>query len=589
MSTAGDPGEGLNAELLDDDGPPIDASALDLVRWLLRRQRVRIVVGASAGITWMGAIALLPVALGFVVDEAVDGGTGGDVARWCAVLAGVVVLEAIAGVVRHRSAVLLFIRTRWLLERLLTRRALDPRGGAPGDGGALLSLAQNDAALVGSIADLMCRGSGAVVTFVAVGIGMLVTSPLLGALVLFGLPPCLLVLAPLWRPYDRRATVQQTRLAEATSVAADALVGLRVVKGVGGESAVRGWFADGTVAVQRSAVDLARLGAAWTALSRLLPALFLALVLWIGGRLGIDGELDPGQLVTFTGLAVFLAIPLATFAEVGDVWASGLSGCPPHQRGARGPLAIDDSPTSDGATTEAAGPAIELDQVVADPLVGLTMRVERGELVGVACDDPAAATALADLLARRRDPMSGRVRVEGLDARRWSLDDLRRQVLVDDGHRPWLTDGSLADNLRVGDPSADDQRVRAALAIAAVDELVDRAASDVGERGLALSGGQRQRVVVARAVVGDPEILVLDDPTSALDTVTEARLTARLSAARAGRTTVVLTVSPTVLAVCGRVVLVADGRIVAEGTHDALVHHDVRYRALVAPAPAGRA
>ncbi len=326
MTTTTDPGVGLNAVLADDDGPPPPLSGPGLVRWVLRRQRTRVVAGAVSGIVWMGGLALVPVALGRALDEGVEGGSTAAVVRWCAVLAAVIMFGTVAGMIRHRSAVLLAGRTRWLLERLVTRRVLDPRGGATGDPGVLLAHADSDARAVGLIADLMCRGSGAVFTFLAVGVGMLVTSPLLGVIVLVGLPPCLLVLVPLWRPYDRRATEQQMRVASATATAADGLLGLRVVKGLGAEPTVRRWFAEGTDDLRASAVAVARLGAAWTALSAAIPGVFLAVVLWVGGRLALDGDLAPGELVTFTGLAVFLAIPLATLAEVGDVWAAGLAG-----------------------------------------------------------------------------------------------------------------------------------------------------------------------------------------------------------------------------------------------------------------------
>ena len=252
-----DPGEGLNARLDDRDGPESPVTARTLLRWVLGRQSTRITVGALAGIAWMGSIAFLPVALGIAVDRIIDDRSAGSVVLVCALLFAVTLAQAVAGVVRHRSAMLLHNRTRWLVERLVTRRVLDPRGGIDAEAGALLSLAASDAKQVGGIADLMCRGSGAVVSFVAVGVGMLLASPLLGALVLFGLPPCLLVLVPLWRPYDRRATEQQQRLAEASAVAADITTGLRVVKGLGSEDGVRRWFAAGTAEVRSTAVALA--------------------------------------------------------------------------------------------------------------------------------------------------------------------------------------------------------------------------------------------------------------------------------------------------------------------------------------------
>lgn len=568
--------------LADGGGPAMPVTPVGLVRWVLGRQRGRVVVGAVAGIAWMGSIALLPVALGGAIDGAVDGGSGSDVARWCTVLAAIVVAEAVAGVVRHRTAVLLYIRTRWLVERLLTRRVLDPRGGVDGEAGSLLSRAQTDAQAIGGISDLMCRGSGAVVTFLAVGIGMLLASPTLGLVVLVGLPPCLLVLAPLWRPYDRRATEQQARMADATSVAADSLAGLRVVKGLGGEPAVRGWFASSTAGVQASAVSLARLGSAWTALSGVIPGVFLAVVLWVGGRQVVDGALAPGELVTFTGLAVFLAIPLSTFAEVGDVWASGIAGARRVADVLNTAPAVDD----DGAEGRPPVGGVVFDGVSHNRLDRFDLAVGDDEMVGVACTDSAAATALADLLARRVDPRRGVVAVGGVDVRSIPLHVLRAHAAVDDGHHPWLADGTLGDNVALGAPGVTDDRLVDALVVAAADELAARPAGvreQVGEGGSSLSGGQRQRVAMARAVAADAAVLVLDDPTSALDTVTEARFAERLAAARAGRATVILTVSPTVLAACDRVAFVADGRVAATASHAELLETTPAYRNLVAP------
>lgn len=580
--TAADPGAGLAAELADGDGPPAPVTGGGLVRWVLWRQRRRVVVGALAGVAWMGSTALVPVAIGAAIDAAVDGGGGADVARWCAAVAAVVMAGAVAGVVRHRSAVLLYIRTRWLLERLVTRRALDGRGGRLPSPGEMLSLVTSDAQRVGGIADLMCRGTGAVVTFVAAGVGMVATSPLLGAIVLVGLPPCMLVVAPLWRPYERRASHQQERLAEASGVAADTVSGLRVVKGLGGEPAARAWFAEGTAGVRHSAVAVARLGAAWEALAALVPGVFLAAVVWVGGRLALDSGLSPGELVAIAGVAAFLSIPLATFAEVGDVWAGGLASARRIANVLGTGPAVDD-PGGEGRPLVG---GVELRSVTHGPLATLDLDVAYGELVGVATIEPGTAAVLVDLLARRADPRSGTVAVGGVDARALPLDVLRGHVMVVDGHDPWLVAGTLRHNLALAAPDASDGALLDALLAAGGDDVAGLpAALDlvIGERGVSLSGGQRQRVALARALVADPPVLVLDDPTSALDAVTEARLADRLRTHRRGRTTVVVTASPTVLAACDQVVLVTGPRIVAEGTHTHLLAAEPRYRTLLDP------
>ena len=577
-----DPGHGLNAALPDTEGPTAPITTLGLIRWVLWRQRIRVAVGALAGIAWMGALALIPVALGGAVGGAVDGGSGRDVLFWCGVLAAVVALEAGAGVIRHRSATLLYHRTEWLVERLLLRRVLDRRGGVDADAGAVLAHAQVDARAVGAVADLMCRGSGAVVTFTAVGIGMLLTSPLLGAVVLVGLPTALLALVPLWRPYDRRASDQQARLSAATSTAADVLSGMRVVRGLGGETVVRDWFVADSAEVRRSALSLARVGAAWDALSAVIPGLFLAIVLALGGRLALDGDLGAGKLVAFTGLAVFLAIPLATLAEVGDVWASGVAGARRLTATLNAPYAVED-PADPIAPDTAPAPELVLDAVEHPALSGLSFTVGPGELVGLATADPAVTAAVCDLLARRADPTQGQIRLGGRPLERHPLAAARTAVVVESGHAPWVAEASLATNIALRDPHLPAHRTAEALRAAAGDDLLARPEgldTAVGERGLMLSGGQRQRLAAARAFAGDAPVLVLEDPTSALDTLTEVVFAERLAALRAGRTTLVLTVSPTLLGRCERVLLVEDGAVVAEGAHADLLLTEPRYAAL---------
>jgi len=553
---------------------PIGARAL--VMWALGAQRGWIMIGALAGIVWMSALAAIPVVLGVAIERGVVTGDARIVVWWVLALVGVVLVEAVAGVVRHHAAVRLYVRTRWLLEQQITRRVLDPGGGANDDAGSLVAHAENDAQKVGAIADLMCRGAGAVVTFVAVGVGMVLTSPLLGVIVLVGLPLSMGVLVPLWRPYSQRAVDQQATFAATSSTAADVLAGLRVVKGLGATATVRGWFATGVDDVERSAVRLARLTGAWQALTTVIPGVFLAVVLAVGGTLAVDGTLGVGELVAFTGVAVFLAIPLATLAEVGDVWASGLAGADRITSVLNEPIAVTDASTS--ATPPRSG-GVVLDDVTCAPLRSLSLAIAEAEMVGVVCIDPPAADALVALLARRIEPDRGSILIGGVDVRTLSLDVSRSVVLVEVGHDPWLADASVADNVALGAPDASVGDIDAALWAAATEDVVVR--GDVGDRGLSLSGGQRQRVAVARAVAADPLVLVLDDPTSSLDSITERRVIERVAATRRGRTTIVVSTSPTVLARCDRVVLIEAGAVARIGTHADLLN-DNRYCAVVA-------
>ncbi|MEM9607351.1 MAG: ABC transporter ATP-binding protein [Actinomycetota bacterium] len=566
--------------------PPTDGAGL--VRWALRQERRRIVVGALTGIVWMGGLALIPVVVGRAIDGAVDDGSGAEIGRWAAIVALIVVVSAAAGAIRHRIAMLLFANTGWRVEQELTRRIHDPRGGAARAPGDSLAMATTDAERIGGIADLMCRGSGAIVTFVGIGALMILTSPLLGIIVLVGLPATLFALVPLWPRAERRAAEQRAQLAAATSTATDTIAGLRTVRGLGAEQVARSWFASSSAAVERAGVDMARVLGAWFALSAAVPSLFLALVLWVGGNLAIDGDLTPGEVVAFTGLATFLTIPLQTISELAVTWAAGLASARQIGAALATPPAVDES--SDAASSGDAG-GLALVGVSTDGLEGLDLTVGADEVLGVACDDQSSALALAELLARRRDPDDGYVTLGGTDLRSLPLSELRSRILVDDAGDPWIRSGTVAQNLSLGggERSAVGEREHLdALHRAAMTELLEEPSPlsvRIGGRGLRLSGGQRQRLAIARAIRRDPPALVLADPTSALDALTEAEVSRSLVATRRGRCTVLATTSPTLLAACDRVALIADRRCVDSGHHAELLARRPEYAALIGVTP----
>jgi putative ABC transport system ATP-binding protein len=215
---------------------------------------------------------------------------------------------------------------------------------------------------------------------------------------------------------------------------------------------------------------------------------------------------------------------------------------------------------------------------------GLDLAVAPGELLGVACVDPAAARALVDWLGRERDPGAGEILLDGRDVRSLAPAGVRAAILAAP-HDADLFTGTLLDNLAAGDPVPEPGRLAAALSAAGADEvsatLPDGLAGALSERGRSLSGGQRQRVALARALCADPPVLVLHDPTTAVDAVTELRVAEGLRRLRQGRTTLLVTTSPALLSVADRVVYVDGGAVVASGTHADLVAREPAYRATV--------
>jgi ABC-type bacteriocin/lantibiotic exporter with double-glycine peptidase domain len=299
----------------------------------------------------------------------------------------------------------------------------------------------------------------------------------------------------------------------------------------------------------------------------LLPGIFVVLLTWLGARLAVRGDISIGDLVAFYGWAAFLVLPLRTFTEAADKITRAHVGVTRLLRLLRAQPLLDWGVRD---VWPAAGDLV-------DEQTGL--RVPRGDLMVVACTDADAGSRLADRLGRFTD---AKVTVGGMALRELTQESVRRHVLVVDAEST-LFGGRLRDEL---DPDAEhgDAEVRRALAVAdaaeIVDDLPDGLDTVVGERGRSLSGGQRQRIVLARALLTDPDVLILVEPTSAVDAHTEARVADALRAARQGRTTVVISASPLLLHSTEHAALVVDETVVAVGDRHEISRHP-EFRAAV--------
>jgi ABC-type multidrug transport system fused ATPase/permease subunit len=307
----------------------------------------------------------------------------------------------------------------------------------------------------------------------------------------------------------------------------------------------------------------------------LLPGVFVVIVTWLGARFAVEGQLSIGELVAFYGYAAFLVTPLRTATEAAEKVSNGLVSA------GRVLAVLRLHPLLPEAALPAEPPAEPApDAELVDTTTGLV--VSAGQLLGVACATPEDSAALADRLGRYVDT-DAPVTLGGVSLRELPLDTVRRRILVSDKD-PRMFTGPLRREL---DPSgrASDADLEAAIGTAAAEDVIEALPggmdAEVEERGRSFSGGQRQRLVLARALLADPEILVLDEPTSAVDAHTEARIAERIKAARTGRATVVMTTSPLLLETCDDVALLTDGTITARGTHRSLMRGNPTYRAVV--------
>ncbi len=561
------------------DGAP-GRSRRAVLRATVRGQRRRVVVGSALLVAHQAGEAMVPVVVGVTIDRAIVTGDSGALALWLGVLAATFTVLSLSYRFGDRFIERASETAAHDLRLALTRRILHPRGGAA-DGrqaGELLSIATSDASRVGEVNVVIGVAASAVAGVAVAGAALLQISLVLGALVLVGLPPLLVLIHLVGRPLVRRAASEQSEAAGATGVAADLISGLRVLKGIGAEGAAIDRYRRSSRLSLAATLRAARAEAAVAGVGILLTGAFLALVALIGGSLVAEDRIDLGEFIAAVGLTGFLIGPFSLSSYV----VSGLA----RARASAGRVAQLFAAEENvlGGTQAPSQPpagAIAMRGLHHRGLEDLNLEIDAGEHVAIVAIDPADAAALVELLARAADPEAGSVELDGTPYA--ALDpELLRAVVRVSAHDAELFDGSLSDNVSA---AAAPDRVDAALAAA---DVADVAAAlpggldaSLGERGRSLSGGQRQRIALARALASDAAVLVLHDPTTAVDAVTEARIATRLRELRAGRTTIIVTSSPPLLAAADRVVLVAGGRTGAAGSHAELLHEDVRYRAAV--------
>ena len=574
-----------------DPGTPPLTTAPAYLLWVARKQGALMLASAATGVVASVSQAALPFLLGRVVDTGLGDGLSRGLLVGCLLLLGVGVVQVVANVVGHRLDV-----ESWLRAAFRTSQLVGHHVSRTGDAvtaelptGEVVSTVASDALRVGEVFFVAARFVGGVVAYVVVAFLLLDTSVTLGVAVLVGLPAVAAVLALLVRPLQRRQAAQREAAGRLTTLGADTVSGLRILRGIGGEDVFSARYREQSQTVRRAGVRVAQTQSLLDAMQTLLPGLFLAAVVWFGARLAVTGEITPGQLVTFYGYAAFLTEPLTAATQAVQVVSRALVGVRKILRVLRVPVTGGD-PELLGVAA-ATGPVGDGSGDLSDDATGLVLRGGRvTALVSADPDETARLATRLGLLGREHVDDAAHVRLGGVPLAELGLAQVRRRVVVAES-TPELFSGVLRHELDVRDHALTQVLTRALEVADAGDVLSSLPGGldgEVTEKGRAFSGGQRQRVALARALLTEPEVLVLVEPTSAVDAHTEARIAVRLAEARAGRTTVVVTTSPLVLDRVDEVVLVADGRVVARGTHrELLAAPDAgAYRAVVSRASA---
>jgi ABC-type multidrug transport system fused ATPase/permease subunit len=432
-------------------------------------------------------------------------------------------------------------------------------------------------------------------------IGQSLLSILLAAAAMFAMQPGLaaLSLAPvpfvvvIANLYGRRARPAlqeaQQRIAELTADAEENVSGVRVVKAFAQEERQLDRFRNSVQRVFAQQMVATRIQALYGPMISFLPNLGLAAILLVGGRDVIDGTLSLGQFTAFYAYLLILISPMRTLGYMlGAAQRATASGARIFQVLDREPRIT----TPEGAPSLPAGPGrvslrdvgLTFEGANRPALSAVDLEIDPGRTVALVGAMGSGKTALVSLLARLYDVSSGSVRIDGADVRSVDLVSLRHAIatVTDD---PFLFSATVHDNIAYARPEATREQVqraaRAAQAAEFIDALPEGYETLVGERGLTLSGGQRQRIAIARAIVADPRILILDDATSSVDASTEQEIKLALREVMAGRTSFVIAHRLSTIALADEIVVLEDGRVAAHGSHEELLDSSDLYREIV--------
>jgi len=425
---------------------------------------------------------------------------------------------------------------------------------------------------------------------VGVGIVLLVTEPLLGAIAIIGFPVVIVLSIRFSRSIHPALAGLQRQRGQLAGVVEETVSGIRTVKGFGAEEVVRDRLAhdaDGVLAESLRVVDVRARDVPRFAV---VPTLGLALVNWLGGVLILQHRLTVGDLVAFNAYIAMLVGPLRGVggyivqAERAVVSARRLRQILERKPAIASPSRPRALPAG-GGRLEAEAVTFRYPGSTTPVVADLNLRIDAGETVALVGATGSGKSTVAALLARRYDPEAGTIRLDGVPLVELDVADVRRSIATV-FEENFLFDDTVRANVAVGRPDATESEIRRATTLAQATDFIERLPQGfdtvVGERGLSLSGGQRQRLALARALLAQPRVLILDDATSAIDASKEQEIVRALREFMVGRTTIVISHRPATIALADRVLLLEGGRVVAEGRHQDLLRHSTRYRQVLA-------
>ncbi|MGA1593918.1 MAG: ABC transporter ATP-binding protein [Ilumatobacteraceae bacterium] len=559
---------------------------------ILRDRRRGLSLAIATGLVWTVGKISVPLLTREAIDRAID--VGGSALNWALVI---VLAGVLTGSLTAARRYLAFRESR-MVEMILRGRIHDHVLGLhPGyhdtaQTGQLMSRMSSDLNQVQMFVVMLPLTLSHLALIAGVSVVLLITDPLLALVTLVPLPFINLTARRFSNAIHPAVLAVQSEQAQLSTVVEESVAGVRVVKGFGAERVRMEALTTEADDIREVSMRAARVRARFLPVMELLPSLGLVAVLGLGGLRVLDGSLTIGELVAFNFFVTLLVWPLRSIGmtvafaqraaaalervhEVLDV-APAIAD-PPE------PVAL---PIGGGAVSFSSVTFGYSDSLVLD---GFDLEIAAGESVAVVGATGSGKSTVARLLLRFYDPSSGSIAIDGVDLRDLRVDDVRRAVgiVFED---TLLFNDTVSANIAFAvpglDPRADLERIRSAARAAGADEFIERLPEGydtvLGERGFSLSGGQRQRIAIARAVLADPRVLVLDDATSAVDPSKEHEIRSAMGVVMRDRTTIVIAHRPGTVAMADRVILVDGGQVAASGTHAELLESNARYREVLA-------
>ena len=566
-----------------------------LLRGLLRDQRRNLVVGGIIGITWASFKVAIPQITKFAINDGIE--KNGPLLRWAVIIA---CLGVVTGVLSGLRRYVAFRESRWA-ETLLRERLFGHVLGLnigyhdKAQTGQLMSRASSDLMQIQAFIVMIPITLSNVIQIFAVATILFITDPVLAIVAMLPLPFVNISARRFSNRIHPISVAVQAEQAQLANVVEESVSGVRVVKGFGAEQVQFKKLEKEANDIFGEAMKAAKIRSNFLPAIDVLPALGAVGVLGVGGHRVLSGQLSIGDLVAFNVYLTLLVWPLR---NIGMIVALGQRAAAALVRihevlstisDIKDPEVHQTFATATSSTTQLGAVKFDHVQFGYDPtqpvLTNFNLEILAGESIAIVGATGSGKSTVARLLLRFYDTNNGHVFIDGVDIRKIKLRELRQQIGVVFEDTVLFND-TVTNNISFAKPDAAQEDLERAAKLAGAHDFILQLPNGydtiIGERGFSLSGGQRQRIAIARAIISDPRVLILDDATSAVDPSKEGEIRDAMRTVMSGRTTIVIAHRPGTIALAQRVVFIDDSTVAAIGKHEELVSTNVRYREVLA-------